>query len=393
MYPSDNPLVASLPIITVLLSMIVWMAAISWIKRHKQDAHSLYWLLALSSLLVLQSIETMYYYQRWFVEVPFFLKVADPFTALVPFCIYGYSKSLLGENVINQRYGLLHFLPVLLIALMILPFWLEPAETRIAISFQTLQADNWFYGTAPFRNGYLIIVAALCISYWGLYRYQAQTSRKRIKVWADQLQFLQLMLAGMLLSSVLIEMVSDIRVPHTTFIAAGTMYWVYQLLLNAQLPKPVKPQRQQVRLDANRESIEQITSPSNSEPNKDDLSLIHLGLLQALDNQSFCDNELSLSKLADEVGITKHQASEAINMGYGGNFYEWVNEKRITVATQLLKQSDKKITDICYEVGFNSKSTFNTAFKTITGLTPSQYRKQYQTQSPLQDLKPEGALN
>jgi len=65
----------------------------------------------------------------------------------------------------------------------------------------------------------------------------------------------------------------------------------------------------------------------------------------------------------------------------GQNFYDFINRYRILEAKQLLTNpKDPKITvlEVLYEVGFNSKSSFNTLFKKYTGLTPTEFRKKQQ---------------
>jgi AraC-like DNA-binding protein len=54
-----------------------------------------------------------------------------------------------------------------------------------------------------------------------------------------------------------------------------------------------------------------------------------------------------------------------------------VNHYRIEKAKSLLLQSDQQVSRICYDVGFNSKSTFYAAFKKVTGVTPGAFRKQF----------------
>ena len=61
------------------------------------------------------------------------------------------------------------------------------------------------------------------------------------------------------------------------------------------------------------------------------------------------------------------------------NFYNFINEFRIEAAKEILQDPSSKgknILQIAYEVGFNSKSAFNTYFKRLTGKTPSAYRKE-----------------
>lgn len=57
-------------------------------------------------------------------------------------------------------------------------------------------------------------------------------------------------------------------------------------------------------------------------------------------------------------------------------FTDFVNQYRITQAKTLLLQ-DKSISEVCYDVGFDSLSYFNKLFKKITGENPSQFKKKH----------------
>ncbi|NAS13704.1 helix-turn-helix domain-containing protein [Poritiphilus flavus] len=83
---------------------------------------------------------------------------------------------------------------------------------------------------------------------------------------------------------------------------------------------------------------------------------------------------LDRAKISDATGLTSHRISEIINGSFGKNFNDWLNDHRVTEAKLHLTNSKLSIKEICYEVGFNSKSVFNKAFKKRTGLTPSEYR-------------------
>ncbi|MAB33326.1 helix-turn-helix domain-containing protein, partial [Thalassospira sp.] len=80
-------------------------------------------------------------------------------------------------------------------------------------------------------------------------------------------------------------------------------------------------------------------------------------------------------KLANAVGVTPNQLSYVLNQHLGKSFFDFVNEVRTYEASRLLiEEADRTILDIAISVGFNSKSTFNLAFKKIIGKTPSAYR-------------------
>ena len=93
----------------------------------------------------------------------------------------------------------------------------------------------------------------------------------------------------------------------------------------------------------------------------------------------YTDSNLSLHLLTENLSYSERQVSQAINQEGGMNFYDFVNQKRVEATKELLidsKMKSKNITQIMYEVGFNSKSSFNTAFKKYTGKTPSAFRKE-----------------
>ncbi len=89
----------------------------------------------------------------------------------------------------------------------------------------------------------------------------------------------------------------------------------------------------------------------------------------------FLKPDFSLPELADQLKITVHTLSQVINDGLGKTFFEMTAEYRVNEAKQLLKdQPNIKIEEIAEQVGYNSKSSFNTAFKKLTGMTPSEWR-------------------
>jgi len=90
------------------------------------------------------------------------------------------------------------------------------------------------------------------------------------------------------------------------------------------------------------------------------------------------DPDLTLEQLALQLKFRPKLLSQAINDGLGQNFFEFINTYRVKEAKRLLTNPvDRKITvlEVLYQVGFNSKSSFNTVFKKQTGLTPSEFKK------------------
>lgn len=89
-------------------------------------------------------------------------------------------------------------------------------------------------------------------------------------------------------------------------------------------------------------------------------------------------NTLSLADLAKAVNEPSHYVSQVINEKLDKNFFDLVSGYRISEAKKLLHDKAREnitIEEIAEMVGYNSKAAFNKAFKAITGVTPSEFRK------------------
>lgn len=92
----------------------------------------------------------------------------------------------------------------------------------------------------------------------------------------------------------------------------------------------------------------------------------------------YLNPDLNIQELATELSVPARHLSQVINVSLKQNFFDFISDYRITEAKGLLSDPSKKdetILDILYEVGFNSKSSFNALFKKKTGMTPSELRK------------------
>lgn len=97
-----------------------------------------------------------------------------------------------------------------------------------------------------------------------------------------------------------------------------------------------------------------------------------------LDEKPFLDPALTIQDISNAMNVPVRELSVLINHQLGHHFYDFVNTYRIENAKKILQDPSKSkvtILEILYEVGFNSKSSFNTAFKKHTGNTPTEYRK------------------
>ena len=94
------------------------------------------------------------------------------------------------------------------------------------------------------------------------------------------------------------------------------------------------------------------------------------------DERLYADHDLRVASLADIVGIPEYQLRQKINQNLGyRNFNQFVNRYRIEEAGQrLVEDSRSPVLSIALDVGFRSISSFNTAFQTQYGVSPTKYR-------------------
>jgi AraC-like DNA-binding protein len=96
------------------------------------------------------------------------------------------------------------------------------------------------------------------------------------------------------------------------------------------------------------------------------------------DERLYADHDLRVAKLADMVGLPEHSLRKKINkqLGYR-NFNQFVNRYRIEEAGQRLnKEPTIPVLSVALDVGFRSISSFNTAFQSQFGMSPTEYRRQ-----------------
>ena len=119
---------------------------------------------------------------------------------------------------------------------------------------------------------------------------------------------------------------------------------------------------------------------AQSNLSKEDTDKINQNLINYLkNNEIYLNPDLSIQQLAQLIGTKPNYLSQVINQYYGKHFRDFINSYRVVKAKELLQKTDLIIEAIAYDTGFNSTSTFYTAFKKETGMTPKKFRKQKQT--------------
>ncbi|MBN2667726.1 MAG: helix-turn-helix domain-containing protein [Bacteroidales bacterium] len=125
------------------------------------------------------------------------------------------------------------------------------------------------------------------------------------------------------------------------------------------------------------EESEKYTTSNLTDEQKESLTQ---EIIDLFENQKiYLDPECSISMLENKLETNKTYISQVINEKFEQNFKSILKEYRIREATSLLILPENKnltIEAISQKVGFKSKSVFNTAFKSIHGITPSFFQKE-----------------
>jgi len=87
------------------------------------------------------------------------------------------------------------------------------------------------------------------------------------------------------------------------------------------------------------------------------------------------EKRLTLQELAQIACVSPTYFSTIFKRYNGAHLFEYITQKRVNYAVQMIKTTDKSLTEIAMLCGFNSSTSFNKAFQRITGCSPSSFRK------------------
>ncbi|NAS13908.1 helix-turn-helix domain-containing protein [Poritiphilus flavus] len=185
--------------------------------------------------------------------------------------------------------------------------------------------------------------------------------------------------------AVLLNLFSDVIKPPYSYyplrLASSILiYWVgYQAFFQYVLLKDRLVLRTKIRKSGSDLVQAGMEKSEALRPNEqDDKAFLDVNEY-VIENQRFLDPNFSLEKLAGELHLGASTLSRIINQQAEKNFPDYINTLRVEEAKKLLKDDEFSaytIVAIGLECGFNSKSTFYSAFKKFTGLTPTSYRKE-----------------
>ncbi|WP_347217575.1 helix-turn-helix domain-containing protein [Chryseobacterium sp.] len=259
-------------------------------------------------------------------------------------------------------------------------FLLLPAAFVLCLVF----AKMGYAGPYEFLSIILILVQALfytVLSYVTIRKHQRKIQQFSSNTEGINLNWLEYIILVILAVNIIYVVYNLFYDPKSLnfFINAVFLVVIYCVGYYSLKQKEIYPLEEKQR-----EELISIQDESDSEEVKrklmsdEELIKIKMQLENIMINEKpYLNSELNLIKLAEMLSVSTHHLSYVINTGFQKNFFQYVNEFRVEYAKLLLKDSGSKLSilGIAYESGFNSKTSFNTTFKKVTGQTPSEFKK------------------
>jgi AraC-like DNA-binding protein len=278
-----------------------------------------------------------------------------------------------GPNPFASQLSLLHWLPAILIELMLLPFFtmslpekLEYFQNRSASIYTPMIGFTWLG-----FHLHVMIYIFLCRPHLRVYRQRIAENYSDIS--AINFRWLQLICYGFI-GQIFAERILPLLNITSSGLSdtAGMAVYLFIILLTFSALG-------QSRLQfADNPPPAAASAKYHRSGLRDHTAQYYLAKLNRLmeSEQYYLESDLSLQSLADRVSISPHHLSQILNEKLKKNFYDYINEQRVDYAKELLlRDPQRAITDVALESGYNSKNSLYNAFRRHTGMTPSDYRR------------------
>jgi AraC-like DNA-binding protein len=301
---------------------------------------------------------------------------------------YLYVKAVCYSDFRLNSKHLLLLIPFLVANLIFIPrFYLATATESISIyeHFKQMPEIRFFYILGELQYAfYIILVFIILKKYKEIYLENYTNANNSSYKWLFQMTVFFLIAHCIVLFKSLIRYTDYNVLFNSSNAVIGAIalliscWFVLKALNNPELFKGVDDNMLLVNEALNTKGIATAKEPSETPKSAEIALQIELVKKHVIENEPYLEPSLTIQELAKQVSIPVRDLSVLINHHMNQHFFDFVNEFRIEKAMQILKDAEKSkhtILEILYEVGFNSKSSFNTAFKKHTNQTPTEFRK------------------
>jgi AraC-like DNA-binding protein len=329
----------------------------------------------------------VYYGTGFFRLYPHFFGISYQMPWVFGPLVYLYARAASDRAWRFERRHLLHFAPVVASTIMAIPVYLLSGAGKMALydRFQNGELPTTIAVIDPLKFVSGISYSVVTLLYLRRHRLRVRQSYSNIErvnlTWLLWLAGAAAAIWVMATSLKLGGVGSRIRDDHISLAIAVVVYGIgYRGLRQPEIftydtveppgtpdvPPPLEP------APAERRQERSTLSPREAERLERDL----LSLMET--ERPWREPDLTLADLAIRVESTPHKVSELLNARLGQTFYDFVNGYRVQEVQRRIASGENRtrtMLTLALDAGFASKSTFNQAFKSRTGQTPSDYRK------------------
>lgn len=368
---------------TFLYSAMVGMVALALLdafqKTKSKPNTSLKLLLG---LLLVHLLGELFIYSGAYVFAPGLAGVQFPFRVLLGAVLYGYAHAVMSpEKLIDKRLKLIALSGPIVVVLVMLPFifLISPAEKLALASPETRDPELWkiavftCLSTTAIFIAYTLFFLGMALKLHNSHRQQLMerysSIQKRSVDWFRPVLFLW----GAVWLMYAIEF--SLKALGWNWLGSGKVLLVIEVIALAIFINKALNQKPLNNIDKGVPLASQ--TPRTALLGQEKMTEIADKLQHCMaEDELYLEDDLSLNKLSKAIDEKENHISETLSQHLHTNFFQFVNRFRIEAAKEQLKDRSKLITSVAYDVGFNSKSTFNTAFKKAVGFSPTAYRKQ-----------------
>ena len=303
--------------------------------------------------------------------------------------LLGYVGNISTRKVIGVRDFLMMLIPILFVVFT--PNLLSNLDTFELASAQEYREAHYvtiFNLVSALAGLQMLVYLGLSVRLISQMRrdWASYQSKTLPNSWYKMLQVL-----GVIAMTLITQVSSAFMNPAGASVSLGDLGFIFMVLYFIAISiQTVWENRQVIHTPTLSSSILDNTSPADEiitchntqesgsqSTSVEDKALANLLSEKLNSQQLYLQEDLSLLILANHLQVSTHKLSAVINTVFKQSFYEYINDFRVRYAAQeLLNNPQRNITEIFFEAGFTTKSTFYSYFKKAYGCTPSQYRKQ-----------------
>ena len=299
-------------------------------------------------------------------------RVHHPFVFLAGPLLFLYFRERTSTVQRFERRDLLHFIPFALCLIYLLPYYLQSAKGKLdVLSSEYVEASlgHWYYvRSSLFIIQFLVYLVLIVFTIIQYSRKAKKVESPRDTATLTELRFFVIASAALWFGAVL-RYALDSTGRTNLLVPLGASALVYAMGY-LQMTRPKTAESEGERLLTKKYEKSTLT-PERAERYASKL-------VQCMkEKKLFTDGDLTLQSLAASLSIPPHHLSQVINERLGQTFSDFINCYRVEEAKQRLLDpafSHLSLLGIAVEVGFSSKSSFNSVFKKHTNMTPSEFR-------------------